>query len=82
MQVDKGRDIVSNFLSNFMRQFRNRENKGLMQLLGSLWAFTPKTKPQPVQPPDIMGPAMYDAGLARERRERYEGIKRMCHKIS
>jgi|GEM_PF-5811469 len=76
MQVDKGGDIVSNFFSNFMRQFRNRENKGLMQLLGRLWPFTPKPKSQPLQPSDIMGPAKYDAGLARECRERYQEIKK------
>jgi len=48
-------------LGKFMRQFRNRENKGLMQLLGSLSPFTPKPKSQPLQPSDIMGPAKYDA---------------------
>lgn len=76
MQVDKGGDILSNFFSNFMRQFGNRDNKGLMQLLGSLWPTKPKPQPQHPQPSNIMGPVQDDAKLAKERRERWQEIKK------
>lgn len=76
MQVDKGGDILSNFFSNFMRQFRNRDNKGLLQLLGSLWPTKSRPHVQPAQPSNIMGPVQDDAKLAKENRERWQEIKK------
>jgi hypothetical protein len=78
MQVDKGGDIFSNFLSNFLRQFKNQEGNSLLGLLGSLLRL--KLRPQPKQlqsanPSDIMGPIKDDAKLAKERRERWQEIK-------
>lgn len=79
MQVDKGGDIFSNFLSNFLRQFKNQEGNSLFGLLGSLLRLKPKQQPkqsQAANPSDIMGPIKDDAKLAKERRERWQEVKR------
>ena len=79
MQVDKNGDIVSNFLSNFMRQFKNQEGKSLFGLLGSLLGLEPKPQPeqkQPAKPYDIMGPVQDDKKLAKERRERWQELRK------
>lgn len=75
MQVDKGGDIFSNFLSNFLRQFKNQEGKSLLGLLGGLLRFETKPRPkpqQPVKPSDIMGTTRDDARLAGEKREHWQ----------
>ena len=75
IQVDKGGDIFSNFLSNFLRQFKNQEGNSLLGLLGSLLRLGPKLQPMPQQlakPSDIMGATQDDAKLAREKREHWQ----------
>ncbi|SFQ77788.1 hypothetical protein [Flavobacterium akiainvivens] len=79
MQVDKGGDIFSNFLSNFLRQFKNQEGNSLLGLVGSLLRLKSKPRPkqsQPANPSDIMGPIKDDAKLAKERRERWQEVKK------
>jgi len=79
MQVDKGGDIVSNFLSNFIRQFKNQEGKSLFGFLGSLLGLAPKPKDEQKQlskPFDIMGPVQDDKKLAKERRERWQELRK------
>lgn len=79
IQVDKGGDIFSNFLSNFLRQFKNQEGNSLLGLLGSLLQLSPKPQPkqkQPAKPSDIMGPIKDDTKLAKERRERWQEVKK------
>lgn len=79
MQVDKGGDIVSNFLSNFIRQFKNQEGKSLFGLLGGLLRLAAKSQPgqkQPAKPSHIMGPVQDDKKLAKERRERWQELRK------
>jgi len=79
MQVDKNGDILSNFLSNFMRQFKNQEGKSLFGLLGGLLRVAQKPQPeqkQPAKPSDIMGPVQDDKKLAKERRERWQELRK------
>ena len=79
MQVDKNGDILSNFFSNFLSQFKNQEGKSLFGLLGGLLGLAPKPKDEEKQlskPSDIMGPVQDDKKLAKERRERWQELRK------
>lgn len=61
MQVDRGGNILTNFFSNFLKQFKNRTKTGLSRLLDKLLVIKIKEsakKPveKPEKPLDIMGP--------------------------
>ena len=60
MQVDRGGNILTNFFSNFLRQFKNPTKTGLGRLLDKLLAIKieeSEKKPveKPEKPLDIMG---------------------------
>ena len=60
MQVDRGGNILTNFFSNFLRQFKNPTKTGLSRLLDKLLVIKIKeSEKKPVQKPekplDIMG---------------------------
>jgi hypothetical protein len=57
MQVDKSGDVISNFLSNFVKQFKNPTSSGLGKLLGRLLFIRIKeNEKEPVKPSDLIGP--------------------------
>ena len=60
MQVDRGGNILTNFFSNFLRQFKNPTKTGLGRLLDKLLAIKieeseKKPAQKPEKPLDIMG---------------------------
>ncbi len=60
MQVDRGGNILTNFFSNFLRQFKNPTKTGLGRLLDKLLAIKiEESEKKPAQKPekslDIMG---------------------------
>ena len=60
MQVDRGGNILTNFFSNFLRQFKNPTKTGLGRLLDKLLAIkieesVKKPAQKPEKPLDIMG---------------------------
>lgn len=57
MQVDKSGDMLSNFLSNFLKQLKNPTSTGLGKLLVKLAGLKVRENgKEPVRPSDIMGP--------------------------
>nr|WP_315167150.1 hypothetical protein [uncultured Flavobacterium sp.] len=57
MQVDKSGDVISNFLSNFLRQLKNPTSSGLGKLLSKLLFIKIKeNEKEPVKPSDLIGP--------------------------
>jgi hypothetical protein len=58
MQVDKSGDVISNFLSNFLKQLKNPTSSGLGKLLGRLLLIRIKeNEKEPAKPSDLIGPA-------------------------
>ncbi|MBF4470929.1 hypothetical protein [Flavobacterium sp. HJJ] len=58
IQIDKSGDPISNFISNFIRQFKNPTSLGLPKLSEWLSLFTTKRIPEEkehTKPSDIMG---------------------------
>lgn len=57
MQVDKSGDILSNFLSNFLKQLKNPTSTGLGKLLAKLGGIKIKeNEKEPLKPSDLIGP--------------------------
>ncbi len=52
MQVDKHSDPISNFITNFKRQFKDTKGLGLGRLFGGKPAEPPK---QPAEPESVIG---------------------------
>ena len=73
MQVDKSGDILSNFFSNFMRQFRNRKGIGLKGVIKGFLSPAPVLKrAEGAKFPNIMGSTQNDTQIAKERREHWK----------